>query len=157
MIYIFEGINKVGKSTLLNHIKNVPKIELKRPLSVHEAFSIPYAVLQTCKALNYPDIIMDRCYISELAYNLDIEWELYRELDEAFAYCSRLIYLELDSETLEERWKEKTKPIPHRYSIAFLKIRYEELLKWTSLPVVRINPLEVCLEDIIRPTAFLYR
>ena len=149
MIYIAEGLNKIGKTTFIKKASekfNIQIVDFKRPDNREEAKAISYFLLQMCKQVrNFPSIIIDRGFPSEIVYNENVDIRYYKNIDLELSMYATIWYLEIPKDILLQRWSE----FSINYDMDFQKLKYESFLKSTKLRVVRINPFEEINENIL--------
>jgi len=151
MIYIIEGVNKIGKTTFCNEFsKNmkIPILELKRPNNSRIiASTISYTILQMIKIFPNLSFILDRFYPSEFVYH-NVPWKKLYDIDKKFSRYAKLIYIEIDIDTIKNRWN--ILKFTHKINLEMQIKRYDKFLCFTSVPIIRINSLEkINYENII--------
>ena len=163
MIYIFEGLDECGKTTLIKKIykKHYPKFEyihLKKPLSKKEILDF-YKILQLYDKPDSKDLLLDRCYlISHYVYGSVFHEKLFLEKNLIFDMLFNLRYVKLFYASLNDdnEVSEQIKRIENAgdYKIAdnflFLHIQYEDFISELDyeMDVERINPFNYNDENI---------
>ena len=162
MNIIVEGCDKAGKSTICNDIRDallpvVPvTFKLTQKPDKDSFFSQQMVVKiyveifgQTFHEWNKEHIFLfDRSYPSELVYSIKRGYEA-MENEDLKALDLRLgdrkdtllIYCEVDAETLKKRFKSDKEEYLTEAEIERTLARYENFLKMTYLPFIRINSL----------------
>jgi thymidylate kinase len=159
---ICEGIDKSGKSTIANDIREslypvVPvTFKLSQKPNEKEFFTREMVIkiylemfAQAHIPMNEKHIFLfDRSYPSEMAYSFlrgydAMENEKLWDLDNYLGVQGKtlLIYCEVDPEVSAKRFKELKEEYAREKDILTLRDRYETFLKRTRLPYIRINSL----------------
>ncbi len=161
MIYIVEGADKSGKSTLIKafteqHARSLvlklssdfkPKYGDKEEL---HNLSVAYNELfNQARALSYDqgfDVIFDRAYPSEIVYSIKRDYDAFKhnhwwELDRGLAasgFC-KLIYCSVPDEINKDRMQTEKEEYLKQDELTLIKARYKEFLAKTKLTVIELD------------------
>jgi len=152
MLIFVEGIDKAGKSVFINHLSQVASLPIYRKLpptlqtSDHHNYfkGVGFALVELHQLFKF-DVVVDRSFVSDWVYtnkqapqkNFAIwhEWELRQQLVNE----SSIIYVEIPYEVFVERISADPDPYMGANDYNRHTELYEEYLRKTSLPFVRIN------------------
>ena len=173
MIYIVEGIDKSGKSTvildLVSALPGVPVVfKLKnKPTSgsTDERRKVALAydeLFEQAKKnhINTP-IIFDRAYPSELVYSqinrgydafYEVDWW---RLDEELKEIARFIYCSAPNDVLLERFKQHNETDLTENQFGQVLARYDMFLEKTNLKVLRLDTTMSREENLERIKEFV--
>lgn len=176
MNIVIEGIDKAGKSTICNDIREslAPLIPVtfkltKKPyddkMFTQQMIARLYRELigQTQHEWNKDLIFLfDRCYPSEMVYSYKrgyeaMQSEEYLTLDHQLADEQKtlLVYCEATPEVIKARFKKDKEEYAKDSEVERILERYEQFLKWTSLSYIRINSQTERGENIATVRKFL--
>ena len=176
MNIIICGSDKSGKSTICADIREslypvIPvTIKLTKKPSDDKLFTKEMAarlyrelIGQTQNPLNKDLIFLfDRCYPSEMVYSFKRGYEAmdsedYLVMDHSLADDQQtlLIYCEADVATLKKRFVTEKEEYLKDSEVERVLERYEQFLKWTSLPFIRINSLTDRGQNVVAVRKFI--
>lgn len=176
MNIIVEGIDKAGKSTIANDIREslYPTIPITLKLSrkpqdgsffEQNIVGVIYSEIfaEVNNVLNDKHIFLfDRAYPSEMVYSVKrgydaMKSETFVDLDYRLGQENKtlLVYCEATPEVIAKRFKADREEYLTEADIAKTLERYEEFLAMTSLPFIRINSLTDRGANIVAVREFL--
>ena len=176
MNIIVCGIDKSGKSTICNDIREslypiVPvTFKITKKPSTDNFFSQQMVVKiyqemlgQTLYDWNKSHIFLfDRAYPSEMVYSIKRGYDamqnedlLALDLRLADKGGTLLVYCEVDAETLKKRFKSEKEEYLKEKEIEQMLSRYEDFLKLTHLPFIRINSLTERGQNVVAVKKFI--
>lgn len=155
MILIIDGCDKVGKSTLIENLKN--KIDhlllmkiLDKPQDASNAerqkIKDHYEeMFQIHKDHPYFIYVMDRWFTSEMAYSfkrgyeaMDDPW--FKEFDEQVANKKNLfVLLEADRTLVKQRFVQDKETFTKGHEVEMIMDRYEKIFEWSQMNKLRLN------------------
>lgn len=167
MIYILEGVDRVGKTTFSKFLEErygAQRLDLMRPFkegwnkSEQErlrSFSFGTAAMLAATAPYLScDVVVDRLFHSGVVYgdlfggaNLPLD-----EIEDAFKEKAVLLYCFCDKKLLSRRWNDSG--YDNVDDIERISSKYEEILSTTKLPFWRIDTEEYPVEFLDRIFSF---
>lgn len=164
MMIIVSGVDKVGKTTIIDNIRkeigymNIQAIKLKGPKSIKKTennakkwsnycFIIYETILRFNEGLEFDrnKVIMDRLYPDEIVYsevfrNMSL-WDRYDDIDERYSDIgTKFIYIAppSDFEMYKKRFIEE-EDITEWNKVKKLLKCFEEFYEWTKLDKIKIT------------------
>ena len=137
---IFEGINRVGKTTYTKAMSEelkIPVLRIPRPTCKVEAMRDPYTLYHVWLSLGKPKLMLDRFYPSQFVYH-DHAFSDFNDIENLYRSVATIVYMETSHSVVKERWAAGDIDFDYKELIA----RFEYFLKRTQLPVIRL-----CSED----------
>lgn len=166
MRIILEGVDKSGKSTLLEKMKNqyefgiaiknmikprdISMAETDRIMEMYEKIEI-----MTRDFHNNTTFILDRYYQSELVYStlrgndrlLDEKFMVWtKDMDKSLKHDTLLILIETDAKTVAERFKKCNEDFVKEEQIEMLQERYRQVFEMSLLPKVKLDTTKLGIE-----------
>ena len=167
MRLIIEGCDKSGKSTLIEHLKNIfPKaVQLKlmtkpKDNSDEETQKLFDTYMQMYEMTNNDDyvFIFDRYYLSELVYSyirgndrLETEngKEYFDNLEENLKENSLIVLLEHPAEKVAERFNTCKEDFVKPEDIKKIQDRYREVINNSKLNSIIIDTVQLGLDNSV--------
>ena len=163
-ILLIEGVDKVGKTTLINDLKqlfpsakvykNNIKPEDKRETTIGRTTGIYLGFYQIAIANPEEVIIFDRSHITELIYAYRrgynpltyFNWFNYEK--KVLLGSTVIIYLSAPIQVITRRFKEDNETYISKEEIQPIVSGYELYLRKTSLPKIKLSSLDLRSDNI---------
>ena len=150
MIFIFEGIDGSGKTTLARAFSKKARIQLLRYKRHFKLFSATRyseieanflnSILQVCKRDSF---IIDRWHISEKVYSCifdrNYNRKFWKKIDAFLSDRAVIIYCDADAKVASSRIKIFKREKVDLTSLTAAKAAFDDALKTTSIKVIRID------------------
>lgn len=166
MRIIVEGVDKSGKSTIIEKMKNqfeygiaiknmikprnTSKDETQRIKNIYEEIEV------ISSNINSEYIyILDRFYPSELVYSVlrgndRLEDEKFlnwiKIMEKAMRHNTLLVLIETDAETIAERFKKCGEDFVREDQIKLLQERYNKVFEMSTLPKIKLDTTKLGIE-----------
>lgn len=172
MILLFEGVDKSGKSSLLNdfcqylisqqinfdEFKNKIKPEGKVEMSIGRTAGIYLGAYQLASNKHYP-VLFDRSHITEVVYSsrrgyeaLDyFDWLSYEEKQNDML----LVYTSAPVSVIKKRFEQDAEDYIKPEEIETLLNRFDIYLKQTKLPKLKLSSIDDRLANVSKLINFL--
>jgi thymidylate kinase len=151
MLFLFEGLDKSGKTTLIKNFVDLSGIDVfKNPIKPTDKMydrgfvNGTYFGAYEAARVGKQDLIFDRSHITEIAYaevkrgykpskNFWLKWE---ELNKHYVV---VVYVDAPLETVKERFKTDKEEYVKEKEIELIAKKYEEYFKKSKLSFVYID------------------
>lgn len=166
MRIIVEGVDKSGKSTIIEKmknqfeygiaIKNMIKPRDKSPKETKRILKIYEEIAEMSK---FPDLdhvfILDRYYQSEIVYSIlrgndrltekdFLDWT--KNLENKLKHDTLLVLVETDAETVAERFRKCKEDFVKEDQIKMLQDRYNQVFEMSTLPKIKLDTTKLGIE-----------
>ncbi len=152
MLICFEGLDKSGKSTLIEEVLRQRPMCMVFRKPVPESLSpddfsayfrgVGMAVASIHGRVPKP-ILVDRSYISDWVYSNGefLGWHRWAEWEFEVVEISQaaIVYVSVSRDTQAQRLRDSPDPYCSEDDVIEFQRRYEDYFKRTSLPVIRVN------------------
>jgi len=151
MIFLFEGLDKSGKSTLIRNFRDLSHIEVfKNPIKPGKTdyskgfVNGTYYGAYLAAKLSDQDLIFDRSHITELAYakvkrKYEPETEFWNKWEEENAHCVIVVFIDAPLDTLKERFKTDKEEYVKISEIKRIANAYEKYFENPKLRMIYID------------------
>ena len=151
MILLFEGLDKVGKSTLIRNFQDLSQMPVfKNPIKPdklvysHGFVNGTYFGAYLAAKLSGKDIIFDRSHITEIAYAKvkrgyepqEKDWLDWEELNKHYVV---VVYVTAPLDTIRERFKTDKEEYLVDEDIDAINTKYNEYLKESKLSIISVD------------------
>lgn len=166
MRIIVEGVDKSGKSTIIEKMKNRFEYGIAIKNMIKPRDNSPEETKRICKI--YEDIeimsqnidpnqvfILDRYYQSEIVYSIlrgndrlvDPNFKNWvRDMESAIRHNTLFVLVETDAETVAERFKKCNEDFVKEDQIKMLQDRYNQVFETSTLPKIKLDTTKLGIE-----------
>ena len=166
MRIIVEGVDKSGKSTIIEKMKNRFEYGIAIKNMIKPRDNSPEETERICKI--YEDIeimsqnidpnhvfILDRYYQSEIVYSIlrgndrlvDPNFKNWiRDMESAIRHNTLFVLVETDAETVAERFKKCNEDFVKEDQIRMLQDRYNQVFEMSTLPKIKLDTTKLGIE-----------
>jgi thymidylate kinase len=168
-IILVEGCDKSGKSTIIRDLqkifpqhllfKNNIKPEDNKLETIGKIAGIYLGAYQASNLLDFRSIY-DRCHLTEIVYSYRRGYESSKyfnwlEYEEQYLKDACIIYMTAPKELIKFRFKTDNETYIGAEEIESILDRYEQYLKITKLPVLRLSSLYERDKNLLKTVKFL--
>lgn len=166
MRIIVEGVDKSGKSTIIEKMKNrfeygiaIKNMIKPRDTSQEETDRICriYEDIEIMSQNVDPNhvFILDRYYQSEMVYSIlrgndrlvDQNFKNWvRDMENALRHNTLFVLIETDAETVAERFKKCKEDFVKEDQIRMLQDRYNQVFEMSTLPKIKLDTTKIGIE-----------
>jgi thymidylate kinase len=166
MRIIIEGVDKSGKSTIIENMKNRFEYGIAIKNMIKPRDNSPEETKRICEI--YEDIeimsqnidpnhvfILDRYYQSEIVYSIlrgndrlvDPNFKNWvRDMESAIRHNTLLVLLETDAEIVADRFKKCNEDFVKEDQIKMLQERYNKVFEMSTLPKIKLDTTKLGIE-----------
>lgn len=151
MLILFEGLDKVGKSTLIKNFNDLSGIEIfKNPIKPTKGMydrgfvnGIYFGAYESAR-VGHKDLIFDRSHVTELAYaevkrGYKPKKKFWLDWEEANQHHVIIVYIDAPLDLVKKRFKEDKEEYVKEKEIELIAKKYEEYFKKSKLSLIYID------------------